>query len=1077
MDRVKKLFLYLRKHLVGVGIAALVIAMALTVAKGVSGQSAYFDPKEVDTWSSLESSKLPGRMGYDLSGEGEDSEEVSQDTSEEKEEGEQPEEENPRAEENELFSEKQEEQIVLPDSVTEDIDASKTVDATTNQKESDNKSAGGEHKKEPTENKKPSEDTENQTSPGDTTGDTTVIPSPGDNKPSSGNDEKPGEGVTPPGGTTEKPEGDRPVNPPDGTTEVPGEDNKPPTGGDSEKPGTTPPTEEKPTPEPVPPEEEKPLPPLASDKFTVIVGGEKKEFDTEDDALAWIVDHEGKNKDGQYFEGFVKDEDGNCIPSYTDKENFDGSSNGEIVWDYLGDSNIFAVPEGTRVLELSMTSQNKNVEMIVIPKTVTSVILGEGNSFPALEKYIVSADNPSFISIDGVLYQKNNNGQTELCAVPAAKKVIASWSKELALIRGYAFYHSKIERLEIPETVTTIQSEAFMGAYLGTIVLPESVHSVGSFAFAYADPEKEEKAARHTIVVRATKPPLVTNTTFYWMDYNLEKKLGEPTTEIFIPVSQEDYVYEKYLMTWGMALVRRYGAEAALQILKTEDGAQDRFEYYEEDGRSGFRKIGEESSYWSDATGIYRKDEEGHTILVRCNSLSSVINLEDIGIVAIEEGAFDSCTGMVAIRLPETLETMPEHVFAQNRNLRVIISYTPELPAQELGVSNICSVFVRPEAWERYQNAWGNQVRKILGTSATYSVTSSGLVMDCNSARLLDVPVDLSSLSMPSYITSIYQEAFKGNTTLRSLSIPSRIKEVGEGAFRECSALTSITWGTAAAVPDTCFEGCKKLRTFAASGNGHSLKIIGARAFYNCESLETVLYYSYLGSNGGNYYYYYYLQSIGEEAFYGCTSMTYAYLHESVTEIGAYAFEGSGLTQLYWYTKASVPERCFANCASLKTIGWGAGLLTELAAQSFYGCSSLTEFLFPASIQFIGEQALEGRDGNSLTLTFEATTPIAFRWMDELDTLVIYVPDSKADGDAIYRAYLNAWEDWLGPHPENLLKTKDGAEKRVFPDGSVSGGNLKPEENLKENSALGSESRLPVKESVSGNKMGDSDDY
>ncbi len=1074
MDRVKKLFLYLRKHLAGVGIAALVMAMVLTVAKGVSGQSAYFDPKEVDTWSSLESSRLPGRMGYDLSGEGEDSEEVSQENSEEKEkEREEPEEENPKAEENELLSDRQEEQIVLPDSVTEDMDTSKTVDTTANPKEPDSKSTGGEHKKEPTENKKPSEDTEHQTPPEGTT----VTPDAGDNKPSGGDAEKPGEGVTPPGGTTEKPEGDRPVNPPDGTTEVPGEDNKPPTGGNGEKPGITPPTEEKPTPEPVPPEEEKPLPPPASDKFAVIVGGEKKEFDTEDDALAWIVDHEGKNEDGQYFEGFVKDEDGNCVPSYTDKENFDGSSSGEVVWDYLGDSNIFAVPEGTKVLELSMASQNKNVQTIVLPKTVTSVILGEGNSFPALEKYIVSADNPSFISIDGMLYRKNDNGQTELCAVPAAKKEIASWSKELTLIRGYAFYHSKIERLELPKTVTTIQSEAFMGSFLGTIVLPESVRSVGSFAFAYADPEEGEAAARHTIVVRAAEPPLVTNTTFYWMDYNLEKKSGEPTTEIFVPVSKEDGVYEKYLMTWGMALVRRYGAEAALQILKTEDGAEERFEYYEEDGRSGFRRIGGESSYWSDATGIYRKDEEGRTILVRCNSLSSIINLEDTGIAAIEEGAFDSCTGMVVVRLPETLETMPERVFAQNRNLRVLISYAPELPAQEPGVPNICSIFVRPEAKERYQDAWGSQVRKILGTSDTYSVISSGLVMDSGSARLLDVPVDVSSLSIPSYITSIYQEAFRGNTMLRSLSIPSRITEVGEGAFKECSALTSITWGTAAAVPDACFEGCQKLKTFAASESGHSLKSIGARAFYNCELLGNVLYYSYLGSDGVNYYYYYYLQSIGEEAFYGCTSMTYAYLHESVTAVGASAFEGSALTQLYWYTRASVPERCFADCASLATIGWGTGLLTELSAQSFYGCNGLTEFLLPASIQVIGEQALEGRDGNSLTLTFEAAAPIAFSWTEELDTLIIYVPDSKADDDVIYKAYLSAWEDWLGPHPEDILKTRDGAEKRVFPDGSVSGGNLKPEEDLEENSGLGSESGLSVKETVSGNKMGDSDGY
>ena len=121
----------------------------------------------------------------------------------------------------------------------------------------------------------------------------------------------------------------------------------------------------------------------------------------------------------------------------------------------------------------------------------------------------------------------------------------------------------------------------------------------------------------------------------------------------------------------------------------------------------------------------------------------------------------------------------------------------------------------------------------------------------------------------------------------------------------------------------------------------------------------------------------------GAEAFYGCTSMTYAYLHTSVGSVGARAFAGSGLAAADWYTAAAVPEGCFNNR--------GAALLT---------------------------------------LNFTSSVPPAWDQIDSIEGLVIYVPDS--DGDAVYRLYLDAWKEWLGEHPENVLKTKNGAENKVF---------------------------------------------
>ena len=77
-DRGKKLLDFLQRHLTGAGIAAAAVLMVVMVVKGASGQGNPFDPGEVDAWASMELSGEPDRTGYDLSGEGEDSREISQ---------------------------------------------------------------------------------------------------------------------------------------------------------------------------------------------------------------------------------------------------------------------------------------------------------------------------------------------------------------------------------------------------------------------------------------------------------------------------------------------------------------------------------------------------------------------------------------------------------------------------------------------------------------------------------------------------------------------------------------------------------------------------------------------------------------------------------------------------------------------------------------------------------------------------------------------------------------------------------------------------------------------------------------
>ncbi len=1082
-DKQRKLIEYVRKHFAGIGVATVTMGMAITVAKGVSGQESGFDPGEIDTTFSTDFSGLPDITGYDLSGQGEDSEEVNHDSGHEQEEEETQEDEQEAEEKSEEMQDKteeenanlalneienpmeqQKEQIILPEEMAAELDSSDKINASLEeeQEKSDEaltpdtqnlqkdsmagnpsakqekvygsgsgggKGSGG--KKEPVkteENKKPEEES----------------------KPSAP------EGNKPSGGETNKPPAED-KNPGEGGENRPPQENKdpedngggtlPPDGGDQpENPGTE-----------LPPEENLPPQEPDSGKFSVVVDGVKQEFDNEDDALAWIADNNGtlSEETDKYFEGFIKDDDGNYIPSYADKDKFNG--NGDVIYDYNGDSGVFVAPNGMKLdLGFASSEAREKIRTVVIPKMVETILLGDGGSFPVLEKFVVSADNAKYCSVDGVLYQKIDGGGTELMLMPAAKKEVLAWPDNLVSVGGNSFYASTLEKAELPGTVKYLRDNAFNESSVGTIILPEGLESVGSFAFSFAGPAEGEQAAFHRIIVKAAVPPKLSGTAFYWMDYALEHQQEEPVTEILVPDTEDDTAYEEYLRTWGMALAKRYGGTAALKILKTENRAQERFEYYEEDGKSGFRKIGQENGfYYEDASGVYRVNDEGKDILVRGKSGVSVADFSASGIVGIDEGAFDECLSLTVVKLPESLEAMPENIFSQNTSLRAVISYAENPPAEKLGAPENCAVFVKPEALKDYQDAWGGQVRRITGTSDTYTVLSSGIVFDLESTRLLDIPADMTSFQLPSYVktiaegaargntalntvtvsstaklTTICAEAFSGCTNLSAITIPAAVTQVGEKAFSDCTNLRTVSWRSAASVPESCFEGCVKLTTFGASGSGHNLKAIGRRAFYGCQALQTVLYYSY-SSGGTNYYYYYFLEEIGEEAFSGCSSMTYAYLHDSVKSVGDRAFAGSGLTQTFWYTDLSIPEYCFEQCRNLATWGWGSKSISAVGKGAFYGCTGLKSISLPIAVERIEQQAFDGREGSGLTLTFAADKPAVWDGPESLEDLLIYVPDSAGEDDRIYRAYLEEWESWLGEEPGNVLKTKDKAEERV----------------------------------------------
>ena len=176
----------------------------------------------------------------------------------------------------------------------------------------------------------------------------------------------------------------------------------------------------------------------------------------------------------------------------------------------------------------------------------------------------------------------------------------------------------------------------------------------------------------------------------------------------------------------------------------------------------------------------------------------------------------------------------------------------------------------------------------------------------------------------------------------------------------------------------------------------------------------------------------YSVTSIGEWAFYYCTSLTAITIPEGVTSIGGEAFAGcSSLTAITIPENSqltSIGEGAFYYCSSLTAITIPESV-TSIGEGAFSGCSSLTAITIPEGVTSIGSFVFDGC--SSLTaITCHAVTPPTidsdtFQGVDK--GIPVYVPAGSVE------AYKEAkyWSEFT-----NYVGIEAGIDKSQLTTGS-----------------------------------------
>ncbi|KAL7716061.1 hypothetical protein QTN25_006386 [Entamoeba marina] len=354
-------------------------------------------------------------------------------------------------------------------------------------------------------------------------------------------------------------------------------------------------------------------------------------------------------------------------------------------------------------------------------------------------------------------------------------------------------------------------------------------------------------------------------------------------------------------------------------------------------------------------------------------------------VTSIGMNCFRSCRQLTSLSIPNNVQSIGKYCFLECTSLKQLsvplnndknypfkVTYSDYLILKQCGINCIekCTFSYNDSSIFQYKIPLG--IPLVLNIKSFQKSSETTLQNNIISLKSNHLSEDITLITIPTSLTYLCDDCFKGYTKLQSITIPTTVKYIGKHLIDGCISLTELNYQGDWNNIIVSYDDHLRYKSNGFMFNNIEYTENDKKIYGNViPSIVHSLHHSYYDRSNEILHIPTHVTSLDNNMFgdiiidaYGVKD--YSKLHNIIIPTSVQTIPKHCFSSCYLLTHVLLPssltsikKKAFSNCFSLQSINVPSSVIS-IEQYAFEGCFSLTSITLPTSITLLGNKCFKG---------------------------------------------------------------------------------------------------------------------